>query len=146
MNRVCAPALVLLCCLLLQRPASAALVGHWTFLDGTDETGNFAPGALSGGATFSGGLLNLSAAGGQFFRTGAYTGPAISAKTLVAWVYVTDLNARGGSVLTLENSSGADVFDGIVYAERQPLKWMAGSNNWLRTQDVTGANETGGQS
>ncbi|HEX2746450.1 MAG TPA: LamG-like jellyroll fold domain-containing protein, partial [Verrucomicrobiales bacterium] len=143
--RVATALLFMGCCLHSPPVAFAGLAGHWTFLDGTDETGNFAPGTLSGGASFSGGCLNVNAAGGQFFRTGAYSGPAINAKTLVAWVYVTDLNARGGSVLTLENSAGADVFDGIVYAERQPLKWMAGSDNWLRTQDVTGAAETTAQ-
>jgi hypothetical protein len=123
--------------------APAALVGQWTFNgDVTEATGNFATGALSNGASVSGGRLHLNAASSQFYKTGAYTGPAINAKTLIAWVYVTDLNVRNGSVLTLERSAGTDIFDGIVYAERQPLKWMLGSDNWSRTQDLSGPNET----
>ncbi|HWB04052.1 MAG TPA: lamin tail domain-containing protein [Verrucomicrobiales bacterium] len=129
--------------LLAVRCASAALVGQWTFsTDASDATGNFATGAPAGGATISGGRLHLTAAAGQFLKTGAYTGPAINAKTLIAWVYVTDLSAVGGSVLSLERSAGTDIFDGIVYGERQPLKWMAGSDFWNRTQDVSGPVET----
>ena len=52
-------------------------------------------------------------------------------KTLVAWVTLTDQNLRAGSVLTLQR--GAE-FDGIIFAERAPGKWMAGSHNFQRTQ------------
>jgi hypothetical protein len=59
------------------------------------------------------------------------------AKTLVAWVSLNDLDdPTAGSVLTLENPTGADVFDGIIYAERTPRQWMAGSNGFQRTPDA----------
>ena len=67
-------------------------------------------------------------------------GPAVAApprrpiqdKTLVAWVTAANLTQRGGSVLTLDDNAGH--FDGIVFGELAPGKWMAGSNNFLRSQ------------
>lgn len=55
-------------------------------------------------------------------------------KTLVAWVYPANTRQRGGSALTLDaGPSAADNFDGIVFGERTPGKWMAGSNFYRRT-------------
>src|SRR5262245_35817112 len=51
-------------------------------------------------------------------------------KTLVAWVTVANLDSRGGSVLTI---GGGDSFDGIIFGEQQPRKWMPGSEYWRRT-------------
>src|SRR5262245_15074868 len=53
-------------------------------------------------------------------------------KTLVAWVSPANLTQRGGSVLTIEKAGG--VFDAIVLGEIAPAKWMAGSDNFKRTQ------------
>ena len=52
-------------------------------------------------------------------------------KTLVAWVSLDDLTRRAGSVLTIQEG---DKFDGIVFAELTPRKWMAGSNFFRRTR------------
>jgi len=54
-------------------------------------------------------------------------------KTLVSWVALTDRNQRAGSVLTIQRGP---IFDGIVFAERAPNKWMAGSAAFRRTQKV----------
>ena len=51
-------------------------------------------------------------------------------KTLVAWVAPANLTQRGGSVLTIQQG---DQFDGIVFGERVPGKWMAGSDFYRRT-------------
>lgn len=51
-------------------------------------------------------------------------------KTLVSWVRLTDRSVRSGSVLTVQNGSA---FDGIIFAELSPDKWMAGSDNFRRT-------------
>lgn len=69
--------------------------------------------------------------------TGLLTVPAaeptlLQDKTLVAWVAPANLTQRGGSVLTLFGSEGA--FDGIVFGEIAPEKWMAGSENYQRTE------------
>ncbi len=54
-------------------------------------------------------------------------------KTLVAWVRLGNLTQRGGSVLTVETPDGA--FDGIVFGEKAPGRWMAGSEFFHRTAD-----------
>ena len=53
-------------------------------------------------------------------------------KTLVAWVRLADLDQRGGSVLTIEHPDGRQ-FDGIVFGQRTPRRWMPGSNELERT-------------
>ena len=45
------------------------------------------------------------------------------------------LNVTRGATLAV-NKSSADTFDAIVYAERQPKRWMAGSSFFRRTQDA----------
>jgi len=52
-------------------------------------------------------------------------------KTLVVWVAPADLTHRGGSALTIQSG---DQFDGIVFGELQPGKWMAGSDFYKRTE------------
>lgn len=53
-------------------------------------------------------------------------------KTLVAWVYLSDLNQKGGSALTIDNLNSQ--FDGIVFGEMAPGRWMAGSDQFKRAQ------------
>jgi beta-fructofuranosidase len=53
-------------------------------------------------------------------------------KTLVAWATPATLAQRGGSVLTIDDNRNH--FDGIVFAELAPATWMAGSDNFLRTE------------
>ncbi len=63
--------------------------------------------------------------------------PAVSAdqpttdKTLVAWVTLDNLTQRGGSSLTVQVG---EEFDAIVFGERAPGKWMAGSHGFQRTE------------
>jgi sucrose-6-phosphate hydrolase SacC (GH32 family) len=61
-------------------------------------------------------------------------------KTLVAWVAPANLTQRGGGVLTIQtpNVTGED-FDGIVFGEIAPAKWMAGSEFWHRTRQEQSA-------
>lgn len=58
-------------------------------------------------------------------------GDTLLEKTLIVWASVSDLDQSAGSALTLEN--GSDNFDGIVYGEISPNRWMAGSDNFHRT-------------
>lgn len=55
----------------------------------------------------------------------------IKDKTLVAWVTLANLAQRGGSVLTIDDQQGH--FDGIVFGEVAPWKWMVGSEVHRRT-------------
>lgn len=52
-------------------------------------------------------------------------------KTLVAWVAPATLEQTGGGVLTLEGPDNQ--FDGIVFGEQSPRRWMAGSDFFRRT-------------
>ena len=53
-------------------------------------------------------------------------------KTLVVWVSPATLEQGGGSALTVDNGDGA--FDGIIFGELEPKRWMPGSNGFARTQ------------
>jgi hypothetical protein len=111
----------------------------WTFeQDGRDLVGKL-DAKLNGAAVIKDGRLILD---GQesYAETGA-TSETLTAKTLEAWVALPTLDQRGGGVVTVE-SIGGGVFDALVFGERQKAKWMAGSNNSIRTQNVNGPAET----
>ncbi len=64
----------------------------------------------------------------------------LRAKTLEAWVKLDNLTQRGGGVMSVQTPNGT-VFDAIVFGEREPTRWMAGSNNFVRTQSFSGSDE-----
>ena len=112
------------------------LIGHWTFEKGAgleDLTGHFSKIDLLG-ADVKDGKLHIGS--NKWAMTTGYKGPDIGPdKTLVTWLYLDDLNVTRGATLAVNKSSG-DTFDAIVYAERQPKRWMAGSSFFRRTQDA----------
>jgi len=111
----------------------------WTFeQDGRDLVGKL-DAKLNGGAVIKNGRLVLD--GEKSFAETGPTSETLTAKTLEAWVALPTLDQRGGGVITVE-SIGGGIFDSIVFAERQKAKWMAGSNNSVRTQNVDGPAET----
>ncbi|MGA2498090.1 MAG: GH32 C-terminal domain-containing protein [Tepidisphaeraceae bacterium] len=57
---------------------------------------------------------------------------ALADKTLVVWAAPANLTQRGGSALTIDDNQSH--FDGIVFGELSPAKWMAGSDFFKRTQ------------
>jgi hypothetical protein len=67
---------------------------------------------------------------------------AIEEKTLTAWVKIDPLDQAGGGVLSIQSLDGA-VFDAIVYGEREPRQWMAGSNGFARSNAFGGNQESG---
>ncbi len=62
-------------------------------------------------------------------------------KTLEVWVQLDDLQQRGGAAISIETPEGG-VFDAIVFGEREPQMWMAGSNGFSRTTSFDGPAET----
>ena len=111
----------------------------WTFeQDGRDLVGKL-DATLSGEAVIKNGRLVLD--GQDAFAQTSPTAETLTAKTLETWVALPTLDQRGGGVITVESIGGA-IFDSIVFAERQKGKWMAGSNNSVRTQNVDGPAET----
>jgi hypothetical protein len=56
----------------------------------------------------------------------------IKNKTLVVWTAPANLTQRGGSALTIDDLDGH--FDAIVFGEIAKAKWMAGSDNFRRSE------------
>jgi mono/diheme cytochrome c family protein len=57
----------------------------------------------------------------------------LSAKSLEVWLMLTNVEQRGGGAISVQSSSGA-IFDALVFGEKEPGKWMAGSNGFSRWQ------------
>ncbi|HAM73835.1 MAG TPA: hypothetical protein DCM86_19565 [Verrucomicrobiales bacterium] len=95
-------------------------------------------GSLEGGAVVAGGRLLLTNSG-AFFRS-APIPRELREKTLEAWVSLEGLSQGGGAAISLE-APGGQVFDAIVFGERQPRKWVAGSEGFARTRDLSAPEE-----
>jgi hypothetical protein len=65
----------------------------------------------------------------------------IGEKTLEAWAVLQNLNQRGGSLVSLQTLNG-NGFDAIVFGERTPRAWMAGSDGFRRSKLVGGPVES----
>ena len=110
-------------------------VEQWDFERSADSLGGVR-GALKDGARIENGRLVLSGKGAHV-QTSALN-QTLTTRTLEAWTTVTDLNSRGGGVITVERNDKT-AFDSIVYGERKPRQWIAGSNSFRRTRDLVGS-------
>lgn len=112
---------------------------RWTFdTDGRDSIG-ILHAELKDGAKIANGKLIVD--GKKAFAATPPLDRDLTAKTLEAWVELPTLKQGGGGVIGVQSLGGA-TFDAIVYAEREPLRWMAGSNGFVRTRTVAGSEET----
>lgn len=64
----------------------------------------------------------------------------LEGKTLEAWVRLDGVDQRGGAAVSLETRDGV-IFDAIVFGEREPGRWLAGSNNFVRSGSFGGPRE-----
>jgi hypothetical protein len=120
---------------------AAGPMAVWTFdHDAADAVGEL-HGELHGGAEVRDGRLILNGEG-AFLITPPLAATVVG-KTLEAWVSLSNLDQRGGGVMTIESADG-HVFDSIVFGERNPGKWMAGSEYGVRFRDVDGPKESAG--
>ncbi|MEC7582817.1 MAG: DUF1553 domain-containing protein [Planctomycetota bacterium] len=119
-------------------PEGPAPFARWDFREGLEDTVGSLGGELHGTARLEDGGLVLD--GNGHLSTPAIDEP-VGAKTLEAWVQLTDASQSGGGVITLQDLRG-DAFDSIVYAERKPRRWLAGSDNFRRTEDFQGTDES----
>ena len=110
---------------------------QWSFSQPADVS-QAASGRLEGGAAISEGRLQLVQSG-AYFRS-APIPRDLKEKTLEAWVALPDLKQGGGAAISIE-APGGGTFDAIVYGERQPRKWMAGSEGFARTRDLDAPEE-----
>ncbi len=128
-----------------ERPQSGATlpkpIAHWSF-DGNaqDEQGSLHV-ELRDRAQIKDGALLLN---GQAYAVTAALQVDLREKTLEAWVKLDQADQSGGSAISVESLDGK-VFDGIVFGEQTPGRWMAGSNNYVRTQPLDGPEERDAQ-
>jgi mono/diheme cytochrome c family protein len=115
-------------------PAASEPTLRWSF-DETDAQSQRL--RMLAGAELRDGALQLDGTG--YAATESISMP-MSAKTLEVWVTPATLDQSGGGVLSTQTTDGI-LFDAIVYAELEPKKWMAGSNNFSRTKSFDGAQE-----
>ena len=105
-------------------------IGRWEFEADLQDIAGSAHGEARGGAKLENGMLVV---GQQAHVVTSPLKQTLKAKTLEAWVQLDTLDQRGGGVMTIQSPDGA-VFDSIVFAEKDPRVWLAGSNNFARTQ------------
>ena len=112
-------------------------LARWVFAEGLADTVGELDAQLHGSARLVPAGLLLD--GGGHASTDVLP-VELGAKTLEAWVQLTDLEQRGGGVLTVQGLEG-ELFDAIVFGEETPRHWIAGSNNFQRTRFLDGGPE-----
>jgi hypothetical protein len=120
-----------------QEPADLKPMAHWDFEGGLRDSIGSLHCETKGGARVDGDALVLDGKGW------ASTPPlpiTLKAKTLQARVRLSDLNQQGGGVMTVQSLDGVQ-FDSIVFGEKRPGRWLAGSDNHRRTKDFDGTDE-----
>ena len=113
-------------------------IAHWDFEnDFNDRIGNLHA-QPQGGARLEGGDLVVD--GKTAFVQTKPLEVEIVEKTLCARLTLDNLQQRGGGAISLLDPKKA-MFDAVVFGERQPGRWMAGSDHFRRTKDVGGPAE-----
>lgn len=113
-------------------------IAEWTFENSAEDSIGELDLKLRGTASIGQGGLVLDGSG---FAITDPVGVPLREKTLEAVVQLAKFDQAGGGLMTVQDSSG-NVFDSIVFAEREPGRWLAGSNRHLRTQSFDGQPET----
>jgi Protein of unknown function (DUF1553)/Protein of unknown function (DUF1549)/Concanavalin A-like lectin/glucanases superfamily len=120
-------------------PNGPAPIARWRFeTDASDDIGEL-HGTLRGGARIKRGRLCLSGAG-AYVDTGTLN-RELKSKTLEVWASIINIAQGGGGLISVEELGGS-VFDAIVFGEREPKKWIAGSEGFQRTKDLHADTET----
>jgi hypothetical protein len=119
-----------------QLPAPLA---RWSFEEDLRDAVGTMHGRAEGGATVRGGRLILN--GTNAWVVTAPLPANLREKTLEVWVALDGLDQKGGGALTVQTPD-SEHFDSIVFGEREPARWIAGSDFFRRTQDFGGPVET----
>ena len=123
-------------------PASIQPMAEWDLQKGLQDLRGNLHLKLSGNAILTSKGLQLDGNSGVA-RTPILPFP-VSEKTLEVVVQLNNLLQRGGGAITLQSKSGT-FFDAIVFGEKEPGHWLAGSNNFQRTRDFQGFAEIDAQ-
>jgi len=114
-------------------------IDRWSFEKDAHDSAGSLHGQLLGGAVIRNGRLVLD--GREAAMRTVPLGRVLREKTLEAWVALATLEQGGGGVITVESEQG-DVFDSIVFAEKETRRWMAGSDSYRRSRSASGPEET----
>jgi hypothetical protein len=112
----------------------------WDFETGYSESNDRVRTNPSGNVRVENGALILDGRSDSFVATDVL-GRDLEEKTIEAWVQLDDLDQRGGGVVSLEIPASGQ-FDAIVFGEREPRRWMAGSEGFVRTSPFQGDDES----
>ena len=113
-------------------------LAEWTFDKDAKDTKGRMNLELVGNARIEQGALILD--GKSMAQSGSLP-KKVKTKTLEAWVMLDNLAQRGGGVVTVQGKDGV-LFDSIVFAEKTPQHWVAGSNFFDRSELFEGTAET----
>ncbi len=114
-------------------------IARWDFSrDLRDAVGSL-HGEAHGKARVADAKLQLD--GRESFVTTAPLEKPLAEKTLVAWLALENLDQRGGAAMSVQTLDGSQ-FDAIVLGELAPRRWMAGSNNFVRSKSFSAEDET----
>eukprot|EP01047_Picozoa_sp_COSAG01_P022644 COSAG01_NODE_1352_length_10614_cov_13.260010_2_plen_2939_part_01 len=117
----------------------ASAAGRWDFTTSLqDRSGEVGPISINSKASRTTTGLSLSTGAVALSDPSSATITIGTEKTIAAWVTLRSTSITAGSIISINS---LDQFDAIVFAERQPGKWMAGSNGFRRTKDVGGITE-----
>ena len=119
------------------QPSPPAAMARWEFEDSLDDSIGSLHGTAVGNARLEDGALVLD---GQSFVETAPIDRDLGEKTLEAWIQLGSLDQGGGAAVSVETLDG-QLFDAIVFGEREPRRWMTGSNGFSRSDSFAGSDE-----
>ena len=114
-------------------------IARWDFDQSAQDQVGPLHGSLAGGAELSSEGLKLD--GKTAYASTVPLVRDLKAKTIEAWVRLDDLNQTGGGVVSIQNLNG-QMFDAIVFGERETGRWMAGSEGFVRFRPFEGPQES----
>ena len=117
----------------------AGALARWDFTKGLKDEITGLEVKLHSEASLKADGLQIPA--GNSYASTAPLKQAIGPKTLEVVVRLHDLTQRGGAPISLQSLDG-QLFDAIVFGEREPGRWLPGSDGFRRTSDLGGPLET----
>ncbi len=120
------------------RAAAPVAIAAWDFDRGLEDRVGSLQVTLHGNAVWTPEGLRLDGKSG--YAATSLLSRGLKAKTIEVWVQLDRLDQRGGGAISIQTRDGA-VFDAIVFGEREPGRWMAGSDNFNRYRSVSGTIE-----
>jgi hypothetical protein len=113
-------------------------LAHWDFTKAVADRAGKLPARLQGDADRTSDGLVLR---GKGYAVTAPLAVDLKGRTLACWVKLSALDQAGGAALSIEADDGS-MFDAIVFGEREPRRWLAGSEFFRRSTSFEGPEET----